>query len=138
MAGAKAYAVEFIDYASAAAGGMIFVHWAVLNVKGTRLPKNASLDDGSLLQCVNSCTKGVWRNKELSDAQKREENLKHGVYVGPCPPDSDHWYTFRVYALSEEATGVEKPYFIGAFRDAIRGKVIGLGEKEVAYRQVKR
>lgn len=134
--GAVAYAVECIDYASAAVGGMIFVHWTALNVKEPFLAKDASRADQGLLQGVSSVSPGVWRNTDLSPEEKRALNVRHSFYVGPRPPEADHWYTFRVYALSALAE-VKAPFFIGAFRDAIRGKVVGMGEIEVAYKRVK-
>ncbi len=73
-----------------------------------------------------------------------EPDAVHGLttsgtitYVGPCPPDREHRYFFRLYALSE---GLSLPE--GATRDdflrAIEGKVIAEAELMGRYDRLER
>lgn len=134
---AKSYALEFIDYDSASACGLIFVHWVVANIPTTKLEINASLTNKHILQGINSCTQGIYKNFELNDDQKRISNLENSVYVGPCPPNSDHTYTFKVYALDVEKVQLKQPFFIGEFHLAIDSHIIAESSINLKYRHVK-
>ncbi|WP_027124151.1 YbhB/YbcL family Raf kinase inhibitor-like protein [Mycoplasmoides pirum] len=135
--GAKSYALEFIDYDSSSACGLVFVHWVVANINKTKLEFNASLKDKTILQGVNSCTDGHYKNLSLSDEEKKIVNLKNSNYVGPCPPNSDHLYTFRVYALDIEKLNLVQPYFIGDLHFLMQNHIISEARLDIKYKHVK-
>lgn len=134
--GAKSYALECIDYDSSPVAGMIFVHWVVANIKDNKLVENASRLDKKIIQGVNSVSQGVFRSN-LSVKEKEKANLENSYYVGPRPPNSDHYYKFIVYALDTELKNLKKPFFISDLHDQMRNHIIGMGICEVKYKQVK-
>ncbi|WP_033159662.1 YbhB/YbcL family Raf kinase inhibitor-like protein [Mycoplasmoides alvi] len=134
--GAKSYALECIDYDSASACGLIFVHWVVANIHTTKLELNASLKNKDILQGVNSCTNGIYKNFDLVDDEKYISNLKNSLYVGPCPPNSDHFYTFTIYALDIENLNLKQPFFIGDLHDKMNSHIISQSQIRVKYKQV--
>ncbi len=136
--GAKSYALELIDYDSAGACGLVFVHWTVANISGTRLERNASLTDKAIVQGANSCTDGIYSNGDLSAAQKLQANLANSRYVGPCPPDGDHMYTVRVYALDVPALDLKPGYFIGGLHRAMSGHVVAEAKTDFMYERARR
>ncbi|HEX4799192.1 MAG TPA: YbhB/YbcL family Raf kinase inhibitor-like protein [Candidatus Paceibacterota bacterium] len=64
-----------------------FDHWVLYNIP----PDTTSIEDGV----------GVG-NLGLNSLGKME-------YIGPCPPDGEHRYVFRLYALSQPLTFIKQP-----------------------------
>ena len=74
----KSYAIVFDDPDSVPVCGFTWIHWIVITTKNS-LKENASVEDNSLIQGVNSWGKSV--------------------YGGMAPPDRPHTYICTVYAL---------------------------------------
>ncbi|PAF46971.1 hypothetical protein BKH46_05910 [Helicobacter sp. 12S02634-8] len=121
--GARSYALEIIDYDACRVSGKIFVHWVVANIHSCELKENASQENKDILQGVNSMTQGFWR-AEGDLKQKEAHNLACSKYVGPMPPDKDHYYKVNVYALDVSSLKLPKPFFINDLHDAMRGHII--------------
>ncbi len=89
------------DMVKQARGIEKFDHWAVYNIPAdtTVLPEGKSLGTGA----VNSTGKTS--------------------YTGPCPPDREHRYFFRLYALSGTLNFLQAPT-LGELETAARGMMI--------------
>ncbi len=48
-------------------------------------------------------------------------------YIGPCPPDKDHRYTLRVYAL-DTTLDLEPGYFANTFHWAVKDHILEVTE----------
>lgn len=110
----EALALMFVDWDSTPVCGFPWIHWCAY-IQG---PFDAALeipDDVSrkaprrLVQGYNSAAKN---------------DPKRGIgYVGPCPPDADHVYALKVFALDAEPLLVE-PFWANELLAACRGHVI--------------
>ena len=87
-AGTASFAIIFDDPDSVPPCGFKWIHWLVAGLKKTELPENASQEDGSLIQGVNS-----WYGHGIDD------RFKASFYGGPSPPDREHTYVLTVLAL---------------------------------------
>lgn len=132
--GAESYALELIDYDACYVSGKIFVHWVVGNIAQNYLQEDASRKNSEISQGVNSVTQGFWLSR-LDNASKKESNLATSNYIGPMPPDKDHFYLFQVYALDIERLKLKSPFFINDLHDAMRGHIIGIGRTEFKYKR---
>ncbi|GHU50437.1 YbhB/YbcL family Raf kinase inhibitor-like protein [Clostridia bacterium] len=92
--GTKCIAFTLIDFDAVAVCGFPWIHWAAANVPldggGAEIAENFSRNKKSV-QGKNS-----FASQFLQEDFTTIENL----FVGPTPPDKDHRYTLRVYALS--------------------------------------
>lgn len=123
--GTKAYALVMQDYDAIPVVGFSWIHWvAVIPGDYTELKENASSEDKKLIQGANS-----W----LSPLG----NLDRGTashFGGPAPPDRDHTYEFKIYALSE-IPNLEKGFFLNSLYTEMRGKILGEALLEGKYRK---
>lgn len=118
--GAKSYALEVIDYEAAEVIGFPFIHWVVANIKTNFLKAGDSKNNKKITQGVNSRTpEGIvpdtWKASSIEEASK---------YFGPFPPDKDHNYTFRLYALDIESLDLKPGFSLGELHRAMKGHVL--------------
>ncbi|MXR57943.1 YbhB/YbcL family Raf kinase inhibitor-like protein [Mycoplasma hyorhinis] len=135
--GAKSYAITLIDLEATGAMGIIFIHWVAANIKTNKLGWDFSFQNrDKIFQFENSLTNKA--TKYLLQALYNDH--PNGVYFGPFPPDQDHNYELRVYALNVEDIFLTNPelkkmdLFYDDFLNLIANKVIDQGFTTFLYR----
>ena len=103
----------FDDPDSVPVSGFIWIHWCFANLREHGMKENASHTGGDFVQGTNS-----WHSA-LDDFSRKEAT----GYGGPCPPDSEHEYRFRVFALSS-LLDIEDGFYLNELLKKIRGKVL--------------
>lgn len=126
--GTESLALAFIDYDSTPVCGFTWIHWIMCEIDPNTnlIPENASQNpEPQWRQGFNSTfgnLDGI--NSDLTVAQ---------AYVGPCPPDMDHTYTLRVYALNDHLD-LEEGFFYNQLHWAMRDHLIETAEINVISR----
>lgn len=121
-------ALEFIDYDSVPVCGFVWIHWLMCEIEPgiTLIPENASQEP-----------QPEWRqgfNSTFSDLDDVDNDLTVAqAYIGPRPPDMDHTYTLRIYALDSHLD-LSEGYFLNQFHWAIQGHVIETAEVNILSR----
>lgn len=121
---AKSLAFVFYDDDAIPVGGFTWIHWIAANlpVETTDIPENASQTGAiSMVQGNNSTAGGYTGETDLTITQH---------YVGPYPPDKDHDYTFKLYALDTELP-LQPGYWLNAFYKASEGHVLATAKAVV-------
>lgn len=116
----QSLALTFTDYDSIPVCGFEWIHWIACDIPAstTVIPENASHDGSfSFTQGLNSC---VSRSHETSP------EVICG-YIGPCPPDRDHTYTVRLYALDCEL-GLSQGFYLNELHWAMQDHIIDVAE----------
>jgi Raf kinase inhibitor-like YbhB/YbcL family protein len=121
--GAKSFAliVDDPDAPDPAKPQRVYVHWVVYNIPAstTSLPENVAksgLPSGAL--------------QGISDFGKQ-------TYGGPCPPIGRHRYFFKLYALDNELTGLNKPTK-AQVEQAMQRHILGNAELIGTYQKAKK
>lgn len=91
-----------------------FDHWVIYNIS----PDTTTIEDGIVIGNIG-----------LNSLGKTE-------YVGPCPPDGEHRYQFRLYALSEILTFIHTPT-LHDVEEAAKGAYIEKAELIGRYTRIK-
>lgn len=111
--GTKYLAWSLVDYDSIPVCGFAWIHWLVSDVPAvSEIPEDFSRKDGG--------KSGF--NSTVSRFLNEPASVYKG-YIGPTPPDKDHDYTLRVYALSE-ALDLPEDYYYNDFLRALKGKAL--------------
>lgn len=118
----KAFAVIFDDYDSVPACGFTWIHWLISDLKRTKIDENESATAEDLIQGVNS------GHSFVSKLSKEEAT----GYCGPAPPDGEHTYTLKVFALNREL-GLKKGFMLNDLMWAMDGCVIDHAEIKGRY-----
>lgn len=94
-AGTKTFAWSLVDYDSIPVCGFAYIHWVVANVPAakTKIEADFSRIDSQHLHGKNSL---------VSKFLPTDFSAIEDSYIGPYPPDKDHFYTLTVYALDKE------------------------------------
>lgn len=113
--GTNAYAIVMQDYDAIPVCGFSWIHWVTI-VPGDyiELKENASQEDNVIIQGVNS-----WHSPL--------GNLDRGTashFGGPAPPDKDHTYEIKLYALSEMPK-LKKGFYLNELYKEMEGKILG-------------
>ncbi len=87
--GTRSFAVVFDDYDACSAGGFIWIHWLISDLKDTSVSKGVSHNDPPFTEGANS-----WFSA-LGDLDREQAT----GYGGPAPPNGTHRYTLKVFAL---------------------------------------
>ena len=119
----QSLALAFIDYDSTPVCGFTWIHWIACGIPAdtTLIPEGASHDESfTCVQGSNSC---------VSRAAETHDEVICG-YVGPCPPDRDHTYTLRLYALDCELN-LSRGFYYNELHWAIQGHVIDEAELNI-------
>ncbi|MGL5123228.1 MAG: YbhB/YbcL family Raf kinase inhibitor-like protein [Fusobacteriaceae bacterium] len=113
--GTKSFALVMEDYDAIPVVGFSWIHWVTL-IPGTynSLVENASQNDKKLVQGVNS-----WLSP-LGNLDK--ETASH--FGGAAPPDADHTYTVKIYALSKEIN-LKEGFYLNELYKEMEGKILG-------------
>lgn len=107
-------------------GGFSWVHWAACNIRLPGLKENASANAEGFIQGVNSCISVQGGNRP------REECVG---YCGMSPPDADHVYTLRVFAL-DTVLDLENGFDMNVMFRKMRGHILSEAELEGSYRKM--
>lgn len=134
---AKSYALTLVDLEASGAMGIVFIHWIAANIKTNKLSWDFSFEHkDKIYQFENSITDKA-ENYLLKAFYTEHPN---GVYYGPFPPDQDHNYELRVYALNVDDIFGSHPQlknnnlFYDDFINLIHNKVIDQGFTTFLYR----
>lgn len=126
--GTQSLALLFMDYDSTPVCGFPWIHWLMCGISPdtTLIPENASQNPQvEWVQGFNSTFHDLSSvDNDLTVAQ---------AYIGPCPPDMDHTYTLRVYALDNEPD-LSEGYFLNQFHWATLGHILETAEVNVMSR----
>lgn len=127
-AGAQSLALAFFDFDSTPVCGFTWIHWLMCNIDPAtkEIPENASQNpEPEWRQGYNSTFGNLADvNNDLTVAQ---------AYVGPRPPDMDHTYTLRVFALDTELD-LSEGYFVNQLHWAMQGHILETAEVDVVSR----
>jgi hypothetical protein len=89
------------DSVKQARGILKFDHWAVYNIP----PETGTIPEGVQVGSIGRNTRG------------------DSAYTGPCPPDREHRYIFRLYALSGTLNFIQQPT-LDEIESAARGMTL--------------
>ena len=90
--GTKNFLIVMQDYDAIPVVGFSWIHWIVVVPKEYReLNEDASRTDKNIVQGINS-----WASK-LKGLSKEKATF----YGGPTPPDKDHIYEVKIYAIDK-------------------------------------
>ncbi|WP_432205118.1 YbhB/YbcL family Raf kinase inhibitor-like protein [Cetobacterium somerae] len=122
--GTECFLVVMQDYDAIPVAGFSWIHWVAVVPKDYReLIEDASRNDKNIVQGINS-----WASKLVGLSKE-----KASFYGGPTPPDKDHIYEVKIYAIDKKLTLKSGFYLNEALRE-IKGHVLGEGEVEGVYK----
>ncbi|WP_129045381.1 YbhB/YbcL family Raf kinase inhibitor-like protein [Companilactobacillus metriopterae] len=116
----QSVALVFSDPDSIPVCGFEWIHWTVANLDPniSSLKENASQEDSSLIQGKNSSASPLISNGD--------EPFTEG-YNGPMPPDKDHNYVLKVYALDEKLD-IKQGFWLNKLINKSRDHIIDSSE----------
>lgn len=95
---AASYAIAMIDYEASGPMGVPFVHWLALNIFEPYIKFNdAQLNRANLYQ--GDHTASQYLTHPLLEINK---NIAHNRYYAPFPPNKNHKYEIKIYALKHK------------------------------------
>lgn len=111
--GTVCYAIQMIDPDSKPLCGYEWVHWLAVNIEGSELTENASIDLST-------------------DLIQGKNDFGTTGYGGPTPPDKPHTYVIAVYALDAKVD-LQNGFSKEEFDTAISGHVVAEVEITGSY-----
>lgn len=122
--GTESFFIVMQDYDAIPVTGFSWIHWiAVVPKNYTELKENDSRVDKNIVQGVNS-----WASK-ISGLAKE----KASFYGGPTPPDKDHIYEIKIYAL-DKIPNLKNGFYLNEAYKEIKGHILGEAEIEGIYK----
>lgn len=122
------YAAIFYDLdAYEVTQGFPWIHWTLANLTQPVVHENASQQAPDFIQGVNT-----WHSPK-TDNQSAVESAHYG---GMTPPNRDHRYTLKVYAL-DTLLDLQNGFYLNQLTDAMRGHVLASAILEAKYQQFK-
>ncbi len=111
--GTKSFAVVFDDYDAIPVCGFDWVHWTIADLKRT------SVEEGESHNCPDF-TEGCNSWHSVAGENSIEQATGYG---GPAPPDREHRYTLKVYAL-DTVLGLKRGFRLNELYFAMQGHVL--------------
>lgn len=99
----KSFVVIFDDPDSVEVCGYVWIHWLIANLKRTKVEEDESLSAYDFIQGKNS-----WNDN---------------CYGGPCPPNKDHKYRLKAYALND-ILNLRGNFSMTLLEKEMKGKII--------------
>ncbi len=112
----KTLAWTFLDWDAIPVCGFPYIHWVVANVPAGQvsIPEDFARQAQGQTRGINSSYSPLW--------QERVQELRHG-YIGPCPPDKNHRYELKVYALDDELP-LSDDFYLNQLLEAMEGHIL--------------
>lgn len=107
--------------------GFPWIHWTLANLMTSDVLENSSQQASDFVQGVNT-----WHSP-MTDHQSAELSAHYG---GMTPPNRDHTYTLKVYAL-DTTLALTDGFYLNQLTDAIKGHVLDSSILEAQYKQFK-
>lgn len=124
--GTKSFAFILDDHDAIPVCGFTWIHWAGANLKKTKVEEGESENASDFIQGVNS-----WGSPLLGDdSLSREEAANYG---GMAPPNCEHTYELRVYALDSEID-LKHGFLVNELYSAMKGHILEIASLEGLYR----
>lgn len=120
--GTVSFALIFDDHDAVPVCGFTWIHWLVADMKRTTLEENESANSKDLIQGVNSY------HSCASDLSVEEAT----GYGGPAPPNEEHTYTLKVFALDREL-GLKKGFMLNDLMSAMDGHILAHAKVKGTY-----
>ena len=128
--GTKYIAWTLIDYDAIPVCGFPWIHWAVANVSVNSdtidIVEDLSRIKGDFVQGKNSFATDLLA-EDFSDIENH--------YVGPTPPDKDHYYELVVYALSEKLN-LKNTFYLNELLHQVDSKLLDKAKINLVGRKV--
>lgn len=121
--GTKSFAVVLDDLDAIPVCGFCWIHWTLCNLTETEVPENASVNSPSFIQ---GCT-------SEHGAVGGETREQASCYGGMAPPNCDHQYDLKVYAL-DCMLDLEPGFFLNELMHAMEGHVLAEAKTSGIYR----
>ena len=122
--GTEYIAFTLIDYDAIPVCSFPQIHWSVADLKvngdSIQIEENMSRI-GQLIQGKNSFS------SQFLDGDFSEIDT---MFVGPTPPDRDHNYTLKVFALSEK-TGLKNGFWVNELLNKVKDLTLGTVELDL-------
>lgn len=124
----KSLALLFIDHDAIPVCGFSWIHWTVANIDPTlgELPENASVDM-HLLEGVNS-----WGGAIVPPEWKLDREDATG-YGGCAPPDKEHCYTIKLFAL-DNSLQLSRGFYLNDMINQMQGHILDHAKLRVLYK----
>jgi len=116
------FAVVFDDHDAVPVCGFTWIHWLISDLRKTTVEENESVTGGEMIQGVNSC------HSCASDLSSEEAT----GYGGPAPPDREHTYNLKVFALDRELH-LKRGFMLNDLMHAMDGHVIAHAKLSARY-----
>lgn len=121
--GTKSFAVVLDDIDAVPVCGFCWIHWTLCNLTETEVMENASASNPSFIQ---GCT-------SEHGAVGQETREQASCYGGMAPPDCDHEYDLKVYAL-DCMLDLKPGFYLNELVHAMRGHVLAHAKVSGKYR----
>ncbi|MCQ8211043.1 YbhB/YbcL family Raf kinase inhibitor-like protein [Cetobacterium somerae] len=122
--GTESFLVVMQDYDAIPVAGFSWIHWiAVVPKNYKELKEGASRTDKNIIQGINS-----WASK-LKGLPKEKATF----YGGPTPPDKDHLYEVKIYAIDKKLD-LKNGFYLNEAYKKIKGHILGEAEIEGMYK----
>ncbi|WP_310603168.1 YbhB/YbcL family Raf kinase inhibitor-like protein [Anaerosporobacter sp.] len=126
--GTKSFALTVIDYDAVPVCGFPWIHWIACDIPAniSNLPENVSVNN----------TLGIIQGKNsFSSNFVGETDTKITChYTGPTPPDKDHKYTVKVYALDCETLNLNNGFYLNELYDKVENHIVAVTSEQVIAR----
>lgn len=106
--------------------GFSWIHWVVsIPQNYNELKENSSRKNSELVQGSNS-----WITSQGGELDRK----KASFYGGPAPPDKDHIYTFKLYAL-DKRLDLKNGFYLNEVYNKIDGHILGKATLKAKYKK---
>lgn len=111
--GTASFAVVMDDYDAVPVCGFNWIHWTICDLRRTHVEEGESHNSPDFIEGCNS-----WHS--VAGENSVEEATGYG---GPAPPDKEHRYTLKVFAL-DTVLDLEKGFRLNELYFAMQGHVL--------------
>ncbi|MGL5732970.1 MAG: YbhB/YbcL family Raf kinase inhibitor-like protein [Metamycoplasmataceae bacterium] len=128
--GTISLALAFYDNDAVPVCGFSWIHWLAANIDPSlkELPENASVE------MANKMVQG--KNSWASGLLPKEMQSHETLFGGCAPPNGDHKYTVKLYALDKKVK-LDNGFMYNDLKHAIEGSVIGSATMHFMYEKLK-
>lgn len=107
--------------------GFPWIHWTLANLTNPNVAANASQKAPDFIQGVNTWHSPMTANLSVEAT---------ACYGGMMPPNRDHTYTLKVFAL-DTMLNLQAGFYLNQLTTAMRGHILERAILEAQYRQFK-